>query len=678
MSGVLFRRIVFFGGLLLVLIGTIPFSKTASVGDLAVPRVLGFFCMALGAGIAQGFFPPVGRWRNRAGWLLLMVVFVLPRILLLPASPSDDVHRYRWEGRLVAEGQNPFAATADDLTRAPWRDADWEQMNHRDRGTIYPPLAQLIFGGMAVLEEWIPRLWLDKGIILACDFGIFLLVLVLLRRRQLPPSWSLFYAINPVVLVSFAAEAHYDALFILPLTGAVVALESGRKHLSWILLAASIQIKLMSLVLVPVWLLRGAWKGVWLGIVVVAVTWVPFFPAFPVWAESLFHFGGSTAFFGLIPWLLRITGLNPAFAAGLGGGLFLIFLAIVLWKGGSTADQVRRLLGALLVCSPILHFWYLAWLAPFLALRPSLTWLWLCAAQGFYFLVWQTEADTGVWALPDGVEAVVWIPFLLLAAIEGWRLLRRRSWRATGSDKTLGVVIPAFNAGSFLQDCLESIESSTRKPEQVVVVDGGSTDATVEIAQRWGAQVVQAPLGRGSQIKRGIESLDTDWVLVVHADCRLHPEVLEAIGNLDGFVIGGCCGQRFSPSGPILSWVEFMNEGRAVHGESYWGDQGQFFRRNATCLWKDLEDFPLMEDVELSIRLRRNGETRYLGLETSADTKKWQKGGRFSRIVLVFDTVIRYRWARFWGREKDNARKLYARYYGQPVEPEFNNAEKRA
>jgi len=650
-------------GIILLSVGTLPFALTTSIADPGLPRVGGFLAMVGGLALVRGFFPLPDRWGSRAVLLLLVATALLPRLLLGPAAVSDDVHRYRWEGRLVLERENPYRGVADDPRFADFRDADWERMNHRDRGTVYPPLAQGLFAGMAAAETVVPRIWIEKGFFVACDLGIFALVLLLLRRRHLPPSFSLFYALNPVILVSFAGEAHYDSAFVLPLVAAVLALETGRFRGSWLLLAISIQIKLISVILIPLWIVRKAWRGIGIALAFVLLTWLPFAGALPAWVAAVVQFGGDSAHFGLLPFLFRTVGLPVSAAAPIGATLFLLAVIGILLRGGSPATLARRILASLLLFSPILHFWYLAWLAPFLALRPALSWLWLSAAQALYFLVWQTQAETGFWALPGWVEPVVWIPFLALGLGEGARLLYRRERNPIPSGGSVGIVIPTLNAADSLPACLASIRAGSRLPDQCLVVDGGSTDGTTTLARQKGVEVVHAPPGRGSQIEYGVRKLQTGWILVLHADCRLHPEAVSTIQSLDGEVVGGACGQRFHPGNAILTLVEFMNEGRAVHGESYWGDQGQFFRKSARKVWAGLADYPLMEDVELSRRLRRAGETRYLGLETRAGTAKWQSGNRARRFLLVFRVVLTFRWATLRGRGSASAKRLYQEYY---------------
>ncbi len=665
MSGSATRWIFFAGGLVLVLAGCLPFAFADSFDDPTPGRPFGFLLQAAGLALCQGFFPLPNRWGAPATGLILLAA-VLPRAALWEAPVSDDTARYRWEGRLVLEGENPFSAAAADPSRIPFRDADWERMNHRDRGTVYPPLAQGLFALMAAVSPPLPAETVEKLVFTGCDLGVLLAVLALLHRRRLPPSPALLYALNPVILVAFAGEAHYDSVFVLLLASAVLAVESGRTRLSWILLAASFQTKLASVVLAPVWFARRAWKGIGSAALLVAATWLPFAGGILPWFASVNEFGGKTSFQGLIPFLLGTFGFPAERAASLGAGLFLASLAFVLHKGGDPATLVRRILAALLLSSPILHFWYLAWIIPFLAIRPSLAWLWLCASQAVYFLVWREAAAHGTWGLPEWAGYGVWIPFLFLGAAEVNRLLRHRpgGLGPLPEKPTAGVVIPTFNAAETLPACLDSLAAGTVPPDRCVVVDGGSTDATVARARAAGARVIAAPLGRGAQILRGIEALDTDFALILHADCTLHAEAVRTIRELGPRVAGGACGQRFAPGSPVLTVVEWMNEGRAQFGESYWGDQGMFLRREVRSLWQNLDQFPLMEDVEMSRRLRRTGETRYLGLETRAGTAKWNQGNRLRRFGLVFGTVIRFRLAGLVGKQASIARKLYRRYYG--------------
>ncbi|MGE9291821.1 MAG: glycosyltransferase [Puniceicoccales bacterium] len=661
-----FRWLLFLAGAACAAAGCIPFATLPSFDAPSTGRTFGFVLQFIGLFLCWGFFP-IANAQTKQSALLILTLSIVLRALLWPTPESDDVHRYRWEGNLVLSGENPYFTTADDPVWIEFRDTDWEAMNHKDRGTVYPPLAQFTFAGLSSLNfhnfEWNPQ----KMAFLLADLGIILLVLLLLRRKNLPYSYALFYAVNPISLLSFAGEAHYDSLFVLALVASILCLETGRIRTSWILLAASIQLKFISLILLPIWVLRRQFRGSLIAAVLLLVFWIPFLDAIPSWIRSVGEFGGGGTFQGLIPFLLRIADLPESRSAPIGALLLLLSLFVIYLKGGNPSSLARRSLGALILCSPVLHFWYLSWILPFVALRPSFSWLWLCASQALYFLVWPRLATSGYWELPPGTEWFIWGPFLGFGLWELNRFLRCKrilpASSASVSPQTLGIVIPTLQSGPVLPKCLAAIASSTRQPDQCVIVDGGSSDHTASIASEYQIPLIQSPLGRGQQIKAGIDFLNTDWVLILHADCEIDPQAIESMTQLDSEVTGGGCGQRFNPGSSSLTLIESMNEGRAVLGESYWGDQGMFLRKADRNVWSTLDQFPLMEDVEMSRLLRREGETRYLGRETRAGSIKWSRGKKSSRFLLVLSTVIRFRIATLFGRQARIAGDLYRRYY---------------
>ena len=91
----------------------------------------------------------------------------------------------------------------------------------------------------------------------------------------------------------------------------------------------------------------------------------------------------------------------------------------------------------------------------------------------------------------------------------------------------LSVVIPALDAGAVLGDCLVSVAGA----DEVVVVDGGSTDDTVAVAARTGATIVHAPRGRGLQLYTGAAAARGNWLLFLHADTKLGEGWREAVAH---------------------------------------------------------------------------------------------------------------------------------------------------
>jgi rSAM/selenodomain-associated transferase 2 len=197
---------------------------------------------------------------------------------------------------------------------------------------------------------------------------------------------------------------------------------------------------------------------------------------------------------------------------------------------------------------------------------------------------------------------------------------------------TLTIVIPTLNAAADLARCLGAIGDA----QSVVVADGGSTDATLAIAKRFGATVIHAPRGRGSQLRAGAEAVTTAWMLFVHADTILddawqqsvatHTQRTDAISSAAVFQFalddGSTAARRLER---VVSWRT-----RAL-GLPY-GDQGLLIHHTLYDTIGGYKDMPLMEDVDI---IRRIGKRRLTVLNARAITSaaRWQRSGWLRRSV---------------------------------------------
>jgi rSAM/selenodomain-associated transferase 2 len=195
---------------------------------------------------------------------------------------------------------------------------------------------------------------------------------------------------------------------------------------------------------------------------------------------------------------------------------------------------------------------------------------------------------------------------------------------------SLSVVLPVLNEERTLPATLESVLCQRPEWIELIVVDGGSTDRTIEIAQELGANCLSAPrAGRGSQIALGMEGIAGDIVLVAHGDMRLscgacarirrhmaeHPECP-----------GGSLGHRFDSNRAIYRLIEWFDARRARRGMSY-GDQAQFFRSRWISHSGGFPQSPIMEDVELSQRLLRLGRPAYLDDPVIVSPRRFESQG---------------------------------------------------
>jgi glycosyltransferase involved in cell wall biosynthesis len=202
------------------------------------------------------------------------------------------------------------------------------------------------------------------------------------------------------------------------------------------------------------------------------------------------------------------------------------------------------------------------------------------------------------------------------------------------------------------------------RPNEVIVVDGGSVDGTPDIAAGLEAAVVQSEPGRGCQIATGVAETQADVVLVLHADSEIAPDtgsrILTAL-NARPKAVGGAVGQRFDRNAASLCAIEGLNEARTVLAGLSFGDQGQFFRRATIMAGGGFPKIPLMEDVELSLRLRVAGPMLYLGGGIVCSDRRWRKENWLKRCITVILMTAIYQVRRREGAQIADI--LYRRYY---------------
>jgi len=201
---------------------------------------------------------------------------------------------------------------------------------------------------------------------------------------------------------------------------------------------------------------------------------------------------------------------------------------------------------------------------------------------------------------------------------------------ATTPQATLAVVIPVLNDALSLDTTLRSLADLSLSASRVLVVDGGSKDGTVAVARSFNAGVLIVPeRGRGGQIAAGVAALDEEGIVIGHADMIFPPLALESVRRKlaeDPLCPGGCLGHRFDSPKRIYRFIEWLDHRRARRGESY-GDQAQFFRRAWLARMGGFPDQPIMEDMELSRRLRLLGQPAYLDVPVLVSPRRFERLG---------------------------------------------------
>ncbi len=192
---------------------------------------------------------------------------------------------------------------------------------------------------------------------------------------------------------------------------------------------------------------------------------------------------------------------------------------------------------------------------------------------------------------------------------------------------SVSIIIPALNEAERIAGCIQ--QARQLDDVEIIVVDGGSTDLTVEVAKA-ADRVIPSARSRALQMNAGAAVAAGEILLFLHADCWLEPaglrELRESFGQHPDLV-GGGFRQQLGHAGWIYRWLEWGNAARIRWPGWIYGDQGLFVRRD---IFQELGGFPilpLMEDLFLSKRLKRAGRTVLLGPFLHVSTRRWERMG---------------------------------------------------
>ena len=193
----------------------------------------------------------------------------------------------------------------------------------------------------------------------------------------------------------------------------------------------------------------------------------------------------------------------------------------------------------------------------------------------------------------------------------------------------LSVVIPTLNAADSLVPTLVALVEGAADGlvREVVIADGGSTDQVAQIAEESGATLIEAPRGRGPQLRAGVEAARGDWLLLLHADSIPQPGWIGAtIKHIKDFPDrAGWFDLAFAATGFGARWTAGWANRRSWLGLPY-GDQGLVVSRALLAEIGGVPDLPLMEDVALARRLGRRRLQR-LGATMLTDARRYEAEG---------------------------------------------------
>jgi rSAM/selenodomain-associated transferase 2 len=208
----------------------------------------------------------------------------------------------------------------------------------------------------------------------------------------------------------------------------------------------------------------------------------------------------------------------------------------------------------------------------------------------------------------------------------------------------LSIIVPMLNEAPVLPELLEQLLPVRRAGVEVILVDGGSTDGSDTVAACAGFAVLHSNRGRARQMNAGAAAASGDVLLFLHADTRLPEDAVHLIE--EALADGRHAWGRFDVEFDVRTWTMDatafgMNHRSRLTGIAT-GDQALFMTRSAFQAVGGFPDQPLMEDVEITARLRRQSRPACIRRPVRTSARRWQARGPWRTILLMWSLRLKY------------------------------------
>lgn len=347
-----------------------------------------------------------------SGRLLLVAAIFRFTLLTLPPYLSEDLYRYLWDGWVQSTGVNPYTYAPEELTHLQGLEL-YEKVNYRTFPTIYPPVCQILF----LFSHYLGGELVWRLLVVLADLLTGLILLRLLAKQG-RARYAIIHFWSPVGVLESALGGHVDIFGALFLTLAVGSLLQSHIRQSAFWFSLAVLVKYLPLLLLPAIFRR-------LGLVKAAV-----FTAFTALVVTLLYlpyisagwkvFGSLGAY--ISRWSFNSLAFEPmhALTGSYSAARIICYSAIAVvalaevFRKDNLEEAARRVFTAFCIFFPTLYSWYLAWIVPLVALRPSAAFCWLFVASQASYLTLHTLRLEGVWIDHAGVRALEYLPFLIL------------------------------------------------------------------------------------------------------------------------------------------------------------------------------------------------------------------------------------------------------------------------
>ncbi len=208
----------------------------------------------------------------------------------------------------------------------------------------------------------------------------------------------------------------------------------------------------------------------------------------------------------------------------------------------------------------------------------------------------------------------------------------------------ISVIVVALDEEDRLPACLAALAG--QPPHELLLVDGGSNDRTVELARAAGARVIVTERGRAAQANRGAAAAAGDVLLFLHADTCVAPgalQLIEATLAADRRVVGGCFTLCFDDDRPALRLFAALGDAYHRVVRSLYGDRGIFVRRDAFVALGGFAPLAFMEDYDFGRRLGHLGRRVILPLRVVTSAREFDRQGPWRLAAKIVVCIVGFR-----------------------------------
>jgi rSAM/selenodomain-associated transferase 2 len=228
---------------------------------------------------------------------------------------------------------------------------------------------------------------------------------------------------------------------------------------------------------------------------------------------------------------------------------------------------------------------------------------------------------------------------------------------------TLSIIIPVLNEAAGIAALLQSLQGLRAEGAEIIVADGGSADATIQLALPLADQVMTAPKGRASQMNAGAAIARAPVLLFLHADTQLPETALMLVTQaIQRGRLWGRFDVRISGTASGLGLIASMMNLRSRLSGIATGDQAIFVRRDVFSQIGGFPDLPLMEDIRFSRQMKRLGRPACLSEKVITSGRRWEKHGVLRTILLMWSLRLRF----FFGADPADLAREYGYVPRQP------------